>query len=64
MPEHAASPLTLRITFTGNEDDDAPPRFRLYCHDLDVDAGPFPFTDPLDETDRADLRWYVEQWPR
>ncbi len=30
---------------------------------LGLDAGPYPFTPPLDDAVLTDLRWYLEQYP-
>lgn len=63
MKHTSASPLTLRVSFTSGEKDDGI-RFHLHCPDLDIDAGPFPFTSPLDDKVRSELRWYLENYPR
>lgn len=37
---------------------------RLYCRELGIDAGPYPLRLPLDDKILAELRWYLEQYPR
>jgi len=37
---------------------------RLYCRELGIDAGPYPLRLPLDDRILAELRWYLEQYPR
>ncbi len=63
MTQNTPTPLTLRVSFS-SDGPDAPIRFSLSCPELDVDAGPYPFTPPLDEKALDGLRWYMEQWHR
>ncbi len=56
-----SEPLELQLTVAPK---DKQYEVRLYCRELGIDAGPYPLRLPLDDKILAELRWYLEQYPR
>ena len=54
------TPLELQIIISPNGDAWTA---MLLVPRLGLNAGPYPFTPPLDDAGLADLRWYLEQYP-
>jgi len=57
----AIAPLELRLKIEAH---DGALRAGVRFPEPDLDAGPFPFSPPLDEQVREQLRWYLEAYSR